>query len=405
MRHHSKLHISGREFTKKLRFNNNDYILTSVFDGGEDFDFDKEWELEQRKKIRRRLLRPHADFGYPMFESLFDTLDDEIFNDEVVDDDSDFETVYFEMKVAGTGRMKEVHYSSKSRFVNWSFECLSSMFAIDPADENKISSIDDFVQKSGKFGNQNEYKIKLKNVNFDYATGEIEFVVDHIEAKQTNGEMLFKMYVDNENKDFEYSLYWEGHTISFTELKNLTYISKNLMYMFLNTNGPDNNDLESYRNMFAMLMKRFYAHRINCTVCKRKMKFTKDIENINSISLSIVPKLFSIIGKYGRDMTGSMGDIDKIMNWELDNGNLSKWDTTNDGYYVIISGDNNDRFVRMLQSSMYFIAKNEFMYGSYEKKSDEKLYAKEKLYCIIMPFSKFMNALTRLSLFTTKGEK
>ena len=406
MRHHSKLHISGREFTKKLRFNNNDYILTSVFDGGEDFDFDKEWELEQRKKIRRRMLRPHADYAFPVFESLFDELSDDLFDDEVVDDDSDYTVVYFNMGIFGTNNTKEVHYSAKSKFINWTFECISDLFAIPQDCEDKINSIDDFIQKTGSHGDQNEYKIKLRDINTDANTGELKFIVENIEENSSKfGDMVFKIYIDNEHRQIEFSLFWDNHIISFTRLKNLTYISTDLLDAILKTNGSENNDIESYKSMFDMLMKSFQKNRLNCTVCKRKTAITKQIDQINKpVAMSVVPKLFSIVGKFGRELTGQLRNVDKIMNWEIQNGNLFRKDATNDSFYVIISGDNNDKFVRAFMNSLYRLDNSEFMYAAYDKKTSEELYTKEKLLCIIMPFSKFMNALTRLNLFTTTGE-
>lgn len=405
MRHHSKLHISGREFTKKLRFNNNDYILTSVFDGGEDFDFDKEWELAQRKKNRRRMLRPHADYAYPMFESLFDDIDDILNNDDdIFDDSSDYESVYFDMDVIGSNS-KEIYHSSKSRFVNWAFERISKMFIIANEDKDKIERIDDFIQKTASYGNQNEYKIKLKQIFFDHKTGELRFVLEHIDEKPKNGnDMIFKMYIDNEHNNIGFSLYWEGQKITYTRLKDLVYINKDLMESFIKTNSPYDNDTDEYRYQFTSLMNNFMNNKINCTVCRRKSRIVQPIESINAISLSDVPKIFSVVGKYGRETTGNIQTIEKIINYEVNNRNLSDIDATDDDYYVIISGNNEDKFVRSFMTSYYKLEKHEFMYAIYDKKTTEKLFATQKLYCLIMPFSKLINALKRFLLFTTTGE-
>lgn len=149
MRNFTKYHLPSKEFSKIVRFNGRDYILHSVYDDTQEFNFDDEidritkarrTEIDMNTipwfRVQRKIRRINEDF--------FDDMDDIEQEIEIKQDDSNLYnfTIYDKDNNSVSVKLSEDNTKNAIFYLYINF----IVFAGEPED---YTSVDDFIYKSG----------------------------------------------------------------------------------------------------------------------------------------------------------------------------------------------------------------------------------------------------------------
>lgn len=146
-----RFHLPNREWSKIIRFNGVDYLLSSLFDRNFDFgaeykkslDFDFDGEYDKNIVRQKKLFRKPQKLNHRVVEDFFDEIDLE---DELIDD-ADVLSIQF-MVNTKDGDYREIE-SSKDPIKNKIFASLIQLIILNDPSE-KINSVDNILKKSGK---------------------------------------------------------------------------------------------------------------------------------------------------------------------------------------------------------------------------------------------------------------
>lgn len=257
-----RFHLPNREWSKIIRFNGVDYLLSSLFDrdfdfGTEykkslDFDFDDEYEKEQSRK--KRLLKKTPKLNHRVVEDFFDDFD--LDNEEGIGEVSVLDDYNFIINTK-EGETVEVS-SSKDPIKNRIFGTLVQLIVVDNP-SGSLDNVDKFIKRVG----ENAYMMKISEIL--YEDGCIRFEV----MDSTNLSSYLKIF-STDGLDTKIMLKGSNRIISRQRSHDLVVMDNQQFKDIIKYDvAYDEKDMVEYYMMLLGLLKKFFTSTGSLTLCRQ----------------------------------------------------------------------------------------------------------------------------------------
>lgn len=287
MRNFTKYHLPSKEFSKIVRFNGRDYILHSVYDDTQEFNFDDEidritkasTEIDMNTipwfKVQRKTRRINEDF--------FDDMDDIEQEIEIKQDDSTLYnfTIYDKDNNSVSVKLSEDNTKNAIFYLYINF----IVFDGDPED---YTSVDDFIYQSGS----KNYQMDISSL--EYSDGMYIVSVGGIVDRG-----YIKAYFESDN-DITFMISYRGGRISYINKQHsiLSYFDFCSIQKYNRANLKAKKSSNYYEANMMRVCELFKKYNINVTICKPKDKqFTLESTNFYGFEGPDLAKNFTVIKK------------------------------------------------------------------------------------------------------------
>ena len=203
--HSSKYHVPSQEWSKIVKFNNNSYLLKSIFDASKDntFSFDAALQTDRNRILNELPWKTTRHLGPRILaEDFFDDFDDMIAQeiDDEVDNAIENDNSY--ILTDKDGNQHDIAFSVEDNTKNAIFFLIHTLLYVDS--EVVIESVDDLLYKSSKLNNIDSYKMDIDQIVYTDATMYLK------PAKAgTTGRGYLQIYFTSDEKAM-FKLYYPG---------------------------------------------------------------------------------------------------------------------------------------------------------------------------------------------------
>jgi len=286
MRNFTKYHLPSKEFSKIVRFNGRDYILHSVYDDTQEFNFDD--EIDRITKARRTEIDMNT---IPWFrvqrktrrinEDFFDDMDDIEQEIEIKQDDSNLYnfTIYDKDNNSVSVKLSEDNTKNAIFYLYINF----IVFTGEPED---YTSVDDFIYKSG-----------AKNYQMDFSDIEYSDGMYIVTVGGSVNRGFIKAYFKSDN-DIIFMIHKSGISNVNKQHSILSYFDFCSIQKYNRANLKAKKCTNYYEANVMRVCELFKKYNINVTVCQPKISgFTLSSTNIWSFEGPDLAKNFSVVKK------------------------------------------------------------------------------------------------------------